>query len=69
MRGSSIPAAAPERIARLITTILVSLLKKVRFYRYTYEELTFGSESSPPRPYRDIINMYVSAEDQADSSQ
>jgi hypothetical protein len=49
--------AAPERKARLMATILISLLKKCRLYRNTYEDLTFGCDSSPPRPYRDIISM------------
>ena len=48
---------AQKRASRLMTTILIETCKNCRLFKKTYQDLTFGVDSSPPTPYRDIIAM------------
>ena len=53
------PTPGPEKTARFLAQILISLCKSLGLFAHTYEDLTFGVDSYPPRPYRDIVRMYV----------
>lgn len=53
------PIPGPEKTARFLAQILISLCKSLGLFAHTYEDLTFGVDSYPPRPYRDIVRMYV----------
>lgn len=50
---------APERVASVVAQALVSLGKSVGLFAHTVQDLTFGVDSCPPRPFHQVVAMYV----------
>ena len=49
----------PEKISRLVFTIIQSICIRLRIFKYSYEDLTFGTKGRERLPYSYIVGMWT----------